>query len=180
VGAHSGVTWAYIPGTWAGRTRPVLTRRKRRAACWCRLPRLLVPAFSWKARLLVQARLLVPAFSWKAIQRRPGSPASGRTVPEGDDPNTRFVVKLAAIGQPRVTIIAAGQQIFHRWQTLSGTFPWPLAGRAGQQRDAWPGQAVSLRGSCGGKAQRGNMSLISRARSRRRRAPARKASTKAR
>ena len=30
VGAHSGVTWAHIPGTWAGRTRPVLTQRKRR------------------------------------------------------------------------------------------------------------------------------------------------------
>ncbi len=30
VGAHSGVTWAHIPGTWAARTRPVLTRRKRR------------------------------------------------------------------------------------------------------------------------------------------------------
>ena len=29
VGAHSGVTWAHIPGTWAARTRPVLTRRKR-------------------------------------------------------------------------------------------------------------------------------------------------------
>ena len=41
------------------------------------------------------------------------------------------------------------------------------------------GQAASLNGSCGGKAQRGNMSLISRARSRRRSAPARKASTKA-
>jgi hypothetical protein len=30
VGAHSGVTWAHIPDTWAARTRPVLTRRMRR------------------------------------------------------------------------------------------------------------------------------------------------------
>jgi hypothetical protein len=30
VGAHSGVTWAHIPGTWAARTRLVLTRSKRR------------------------------------------------------------------------------------------------------------------------------------------------------
>jgi nicotinamidase-related amidase len=30
VGAHSGVTWAHIPDTWAARTRPILTRSKRR------------------------------------------------------------------------------------------------------------------------------------------------------
>jgi len=45
---------------------------------------------------------------------------------------------------------------------------------------ASPGQAGALKGSGGGKAQRGNISLSSRARSRKRSAPARKASTKAR
>jgi len=30
VGAHSGVTWAHIPGTWAARTRLLLTQRRRR------------------------------------------------------------------------------------------------------------------------------------------------------
>ena len=30
VDAHSGVTWARIPGTWAAKTRPALTRRRRR------------------------------------------------------------------------------------------------------------------------------------------------------
>jgi hypothetical protein len=43
-----------------------------------------------------------------------------------------------------------------------------------------PSQAWAAKGSCGGKAPRGNMSLISRARWRRRRTPARKASTNAR
>ena len=45
---------------------------------------------------------------------------------------------------------------------------------------ASPGQAGAVKGKGGGKAQRGNISLNSRARSRKRRAPARKASTKAR
>jgi len=45
---------------------------------------------------------------------------------------------------------------------------------------ASPGQAGALNGKGGGKAQRGNISLSSLARSRRRKAPARKASTKAR
>jgi hypothetical protein len=45
---------------------------------------------------------------------------------------------------------------------------------------ACPGQAGALKGKAGGKAQRGNMSASSRARSRMRWAPARKASTKAR
>jgi hypothetical protein len=45
---------------------------------------------------------------------------------------------------------------------------------------ACPGQAGALKGKAGGKAQRGNMSASSRARSRMRWTPARKASTKAR
>jgi hypothetical protein len=46
--------------------------------------------------------------------------------------------------------------------------------------EACPGQAEALKGKAGGKAQRGNMSASSPARSRMRWATARKASTKAR
>jgi len=101
-------------------------------------------------------------------------------VSGGDGLCDRFSVKAVAIGLAKGKPGPANGEFTvggtHRaYLTLNRAAGGPVTALV-----ASPAQAGALKGKAGGKDQRGNMSASSRPWSRRRRAPARKASTKAR
>jgi len=97
-------------------------------------------------------------------------------VSGGDGLCDRFSVKAVAIGLAIGKPWPANGESTHRaYLTLNRAAGGPVTALV-----ASPAQAGALKCKAGGKDQRGNMSASSRPWSRRRRAPARKASTKAR
>jgi hypothetical protein len=82
----------------------------------------------------------------------------------GADHSVGFGVRLVGDGQARAAIGASSSQIFPSGRMPGGSFAdCLLDGLVGAVAPG-PGQADSLNGSCGGTAQKGKISLISRAR----------------
>ena len=86
----------------------------------------------------------------------------------GGDQHVRFGAKLVADRLAGGKIRLLEPQIFRRWGRQADPSLSRSVSGAADAVEGGPGQAGALNGSCGGKAQSGNMSLISRARSRRR------------
>jgi hypothetical protein len=99
--------------------------------------------------------------NWSIIQ---GTVAGG-----GDGDGGEFVVKRIVLWVPRARIRASEKRIPCRWRPLGSSFLRRSACGAISTVGGQPNQAGALKGSGGGKAQSGNMSLTSRARSRKRR-----------
>jgi len=124
-------------------------------------------------------------FCWKVDERRQGShagsPAIARMASGGDGQHDHFVVKAVAIGLASVRSGQVGQRVAYRCHSPDRSCPLPLRQRSRQCRGGQPRSSRGVeRQRWWEKDQRGNMSANSRARSRRRWAPERKALTKAR
>ena len=130
-----------------------------------------------EASTLVGSARVVPEVSRNMGQRHPPSGVLETAAGASDSHNSE---KPGVLERPRTETDVAKP-----WIAVDGRRRADLSlGGSGSSpvsvEVARPGQAGPLKGKAGGKAQRGNISASSRARSRMRWTPARKASTKAR